>query len=559
VNIDSYNIDDLLTLGGHGRDGKLLCDDVRCPAYDAMVLSNDGKSFQTGCGNDPILSGCCYQADHQSANRSTSFVCMKCDPSESEQSLHSTRCPLNALESFTYIDISTIPLTFKERDGRSLKQCGPIHSPGGPNGIDYHISDYPFATPYWSNRNYESRSTSSQYLCSRHEWSQGDYRDNAIIGNETSPDTDQGLQIGRHIRVNYNNYNRKPNSQKWAIGDTEPGEGIFACYNGGSCIAPDFCTCKDGYTGFDCNTPLCRHRQNDGTVAGCLNGGVCADKDNCHCVHTQSILWIKHLHADRGITGWTGQDCSTPICSQGYFDPVCEERSAASGGEGCYRCANGGMCVAPDICECNEGWKGFNCETPICEAEITVMIRKQLMTSDENKVHLFEKDPCAMEGFDSRLIPHIMKESRGKCILPNTCVCNCRASYSRTLCRLLGGKYCVTPFQDPYYRHRNVLAPNEIFGTRSCNSGFEGAVDEKDKFISCHLSIYEPTFLVNNTKSLIGWCAFSTLLFIWIFVRTKRRRHSKYMVKRYERRELRRDGVVPTNHAFAFNSRVKDN
>jgi len=149
---------------------------------------------------------------------------MKCDPSEIEQKLHSTRCPLNALESSTYIDISTIPLTFKERDGRSLKQCGPIHSPGGPNGIDYHISDYPFATPYWSNRNYESRSTSSQYLCSRHEWSQGDYRDNAIIGNETSPDTDQGLQIGRHIRVNYNNYNRKPNSQKWAIGDTEPGE-----------------------------------------------------------------------------------------------------------------------------------------------------------------------------------------------------------------------------------------------------------------------------------------------------------------------------------------------
>ena len=32
------------------------------------------------------------------------------------------------------------------------------------------------------------------------------------------------------------------------------GEGIYACFNEGSCVAPDTCTCADGWTGYDCNT-----------------------------------------------------------------------------------------------------------------------------------------------------------------------------------------------------------------------------------------------------------------------------------------------------------------
>eukprot|EP00588_Corethron_pennatum_P008375 CAMPEP_0194289034 /NCGR_PEP_ID=MMETSP0169-20130528/38200_1 /TAXON_ID=218684 /ORGANISM="Corethron pennatum, Strain L29A3" /LENGTH=71 /DNA_ID=CAMNT_0039036211 /DNA_START=51 /DNA_END=263 /DNA_ORIENTATION=- len=36
-----------ISLGGHGKDGLLECDSVRCPQYDSMVTKNDGKSFQT--------------------------------------------------------------------------------------------------------------------------------------------------------------------------------------------------------------------------------------------------------------------------------------------------------------------------------------------------------------------------------------------------------------------------------------------------------------------------------------------------------------------------------
>jgi hypothetical protein len=110
------------------------------------------------------------------------------------------------------------------------------------------------------------------------------------------------------------------------------------------------------------------------------------------------------------------------------------------------------------------------------------------------------------------------------------------------------------PFHDSFHRRRNVLAPNEVFGTRSCYSGFEGAVDEHDKFISCHMNIYEPTFFVENTMSIIVWGALALLFLFWTFIKRKRRRHSKYMTKRFARRE----GVVPTKHAFAFNTEEKN-
>ena len=84
-------------------------------------------------------------------------------------------------------------------------------------------------------------------------------------------------------------------------------------------IAPDVCTCKDGYGGFDCRTPLCRHLQYpDEQVAACENGGVCKEKDTCECVTALSVLHEKFPNAPGGATGWQGTDCTMPICVQGY-------------------------------------------------------------------------------------------------------------------------------------------------------------------------------------------------------------------------------------------------
>ena len=557
LNIDlrSYQRKDLISLGGHGKDGKLPCDKVTCPVYDSIVVSNNGKSFQTGCGNDPIITGCCHELE--SENGTISFNCMKCRSDAIMESPHSTRCPIQGIESWSFEDIHDIPPSFKDRSGEQVHFCGPVHNPGGENGTEYYISDKPFATPYWNNRNYESATTSDRYLCNRHEWIQGDYIDDAGLNAVKGIGADFGLESGRHVRVNYNNYIRNEATHRWESGDIIPGEGIYACYNSGSCIAPDVCTCKDGYDGFDCKTPLCRHLQLNGTVVGCLNGGICVDKDICHCIQTDSILWMKHAHADRGGTGWTGQDCSTPICSQGYYDPFCTDNPKAPGGEGCYRCANAGLCVAPDVCECSEGWTGFDCQTPVCEAEVTPVIRSQLMTNDEHKIRIFENDPCGMHGFDSRLIPKHMMEPRGKCTLPNQCTCFCKETYDAPLCRFLGGMFCVKPFHDPLRKYRNVLAPNEIFGSRSCTSGYEGAVDGKDKFISCHLNIYEPSYFERHSIGIMCWGFVLTIALTWFSFHVKTTRHSKYMSAKYEKRRFQREGIVPNDHAFAFGNKEK--
>ena len=112
---------------------------------------------------------------------------------------------------------------------------------------------------------------------------------------------------------------------------------------------------RAGWAGFDCTTPLCRHLQYpSGYISACENGGVCKYKDTCSCIQAPSMLTVKYDAAPGGMTGWTGTDCAMPMCVQGYFDPFCTDLPQAPGGEGCYRCANGGNCTAPDACTCAE-------------------------------------------------------------------------------------------------------------------------------------------------------------------------------------------------------------
>ena len=379
VNSRSYKWSELIPLGGHGKDGKLECDKVSCPEFDEVVTMNDGKTFQTGCGFDPIETGCCYEVHGENEDESSKFTCFQCDPNYIKILHDSTICPASRIQEYHFDSVQDVHETFKDRRSQEIRLCGPKHEP----------------VP-----NRESNLTSPRFLCKRHKWEQGDYVNDAGLWNESGIGASYGLTVGRHIRINYNNYLRDKNDlYHWTEGDIIPGEGVFSCYNRGSCIAPDVCTCRDGYTGFDCKTPICRHQQVDGSVVGCLNGGFCFEKDNCTCVLKQSTLWLKYNDVDRGMTGWRGSDCSMPVCVQGYYDPGCKDNPFAVGGEGCYRCANGGLCIAPDMCQCDEGWTGYDCKTPICRVTATPLMRRQLMTVDEDKVAIFEADPCGMKGF----------------------------------------------------------------------------------------------------------------------------------------------------------------
>jgi len=524
---------EIVSLGGHGKDGALECNDVRCPEYDKMVTQNDGRSFQSGCGWDVIETGCCFEVNDDSA----AYVCLRCE--ELLVSAHNATCAQGALREWEFESLSKVPLTFRTLDG--IRECGPSLSPEIA-ASNSRLSD-------------AISTTSNLFLCNVWQWEQGDYIDDAGLNSKTGIGADSGLKYGRHIRANYNNFQQSevdPNN--WVTGPEIQGEGIFECFHRGSCIAPDTCSCRDGYGGFDCATPLCRHEQVTGEIVGCQNGGICIAKDDCQCIQQVSVLWKVHSDAARGLTGWTGTDCSMPMCMQGYYDPTCSA-TAAPGKEGCYRCANGGICVAPDLCQCDEGWSGYDCRTPVCNAEATTLIRKQLMTSDEVKIRIFEEDPCGMVGFSS-----LHKDGpRGVCSLPNQCTCNCQGSYDDELCRKIGGKYCQTPYNDPLFRERGALAPNEVFGTRNCYSGYEGLVDGNDMFGSCHLKIYEPSLFVRHTRAVVSLSILAGISLAFsiakLWIKFTRQNASRQKERRQQVMSVQSTNMGQHALAFAFKKR----
>lgn len=96
---------------------------------------------------------------------------------------------------------------------------------------------------------------------------------------------------------------------RWFVSDEEIciDRVIRGCFNNGTCIGPNTCECSSGWTGTDCSTPICQQT--------CLHNGNCTLPNTCTCER-----------------GWSGEDCSIALCAQ--------------------ECKNGGHCIAPDTCKC---------------------------------------------------------------------------------------------------------------------------------------------------------------------------------------------------------------
>lgn len=142
------------------------------------------------------------------------------------------------------------------------------------------------------------------------------------------------------------------------------------------------------------------------------------------------------------------------------------------------------------------------------------------------------------------------------------CTCHCKGSYDKQLCQVLGGGiYCKVPFHDRLHRFRKVLAQNQLFGTRSCYSGYEGAVNKNDQFTSCHMEIYEPSYLVKNSISLMFWSTFILLSSIAIFIRCRVVLHRRFIQEKIQNRKIKRSTLISSNsHAFSFdnNNKIKE-
>jgi len=244
----------------------MVCTNVRCLQYDELVTTNDGKSFQTGCGYDPLLTGCC---DMYENNNDYKYICHKCKSSSSKLEEHTFVCENNDIESWQFKLVSEVGDEYKRGDPAMPMLCGRNHNPGGPFGAndEYFASPFSGVGPEFSSQNGLSNSTSDQFLCKKQNWTQGDFIDDAGLGETLGLGSDfYGLEYGRHVRINYPNYILSDEKDEegnvvWGIGDLVRGEGVYECSNSGSCIGPDYCTCMDGWTGYDCKEPICRHMQ----------------------------------------------------------------------------------------------------------------------------------------------------------------------------------------------------------------------------------------------------------------------------------------------------------
>ena len=396
--------------------------------------------------------------------------------------------------------------------------------------------------------------TDDNHLCNVLTWQEGDFKlQGASIEFEVKPYEmlNPNQRSNRRIRVNHIAYIRDGPEDfiKDPAGNPQ-GEGIYGCYNRGSCIHPDMCICPDGAGGIDCDTPLCRHIQTDraistGEVVGCLNGGICKAKDTCKCITTESVLYTVEPDAKDfplfgeeyfPLTGYGGKDCSMPICVQGFFDPKCI--GIAGGGEGCYRCANLGNCTAPDYCTCAEGWEGYDCMTPICTTIADAEMVEDLQTIDPGKVLDFELDPCQTNMLEV-VPPEWGKYSigRGNCTAPNYCTCLCTP--------LLHIKYdneWLKAWQDPLQRDPGpgYVSPQVQADIGLCNDGFVGMINEDGDFNTCHLQIKTPDEFERYTLTYIILLSLFGLLAIFIYWRVKKYLRRRYLLKKAERRRSRK-------------------
>ncbi|XP_035464046.2 von Willebrand factor D and EGF domain-containing protein [Scophthalmus maximus] len=202
------------------------------------------------------------------------------------------------------------------------------------------------------------------------------------------------------------------------------------CQHGGTCLARNLCTCPYGYVGPRCGIMVCNRH--------CENGGECVSPDVCRCK-----------------PGWNGPTCNSALCSPVCLNGgTCMKPSICACPSGFYGsqcqiavcsppCKNGGQCMRNNVCSCPDGYTGKRCQKSVCEP----------MCMNKGKCVGPNTCSCASGWSGSRCnIPVCLQKCKngGECVGPNTCHCaigweglQCQTPVCKQRC--LNGGRCVLP------------------------------------------------------------------------------------------------------------------
>jgi hypothetical protein len=174
------------------------------------------------------------------------------------------------------------------------------------------------------------------------------------VSSKTLRDVDvQDTDFAYRPRIVYDDARAYGQDSAWSVVGGECVDTVLrGCFNNGTCVAPGACRCARGWEGDDCSVPVC--------AQACHHHGNCTMPDECTCE-----------------AGWEGRDCSTPVCAQEcYHNGLCVapdtckcrlwESNWPSGHtvpRPLFRAPDGGPQMT--------GWTGFDCSTPVCtQAEV---------------------------------------------------------------------------------------------------------------------------------------------------------------------------------------------